>query len=96
MAANEKQWSSATPGLLIIMIDQSGSMLTPYTGGVSRTVFASRAVNRIIETIIEKNFDGRSPKNRCFIALIGYNQNVKNLTSGYLKDLDDNPIRNLY
>ena len=93
MANNDKQWSSATPGLLIIMIDQSGSMLTPYTGGVSRTVFASRAVNRIIETIIEKNFDGRAPKNRCFIALIGYNHNVKNLASGYLKELDENPIR---
>lgn len=94
MAANEKQWSSATPGLLIIMIDQSGSMLSLYDGGPdSRTVFASRAVNRIIDTIIHKNFDGKAPKNRCFIALIGYNHNVKNLKSGYLKDLDESPIR---
>lgn len=30
MAKNEKQWSSATPGLLIILLDQSGSMLSPY------------------------------------------------------------------
>ena len=93
MAANEKQWSSATPGLLIIMIDQSGSMLTPYDGPDSRTVFASRAVNRVIETIIEKNFDGKAPKNRCFITVIGYNHNVKTLASGYLKDLDANPMR---
>ena len=35
-------------------------MLAPYDGPDSRTVFASRAVNRIIETIIEKNFDGVS------------------------------------
>lgn len=75
------------------MIDQSGSMLAPYDGPDSRTVFASRAVNRIIETIIEKNFDGRAPKNRSFITLIGYNHNVKPLASGYLKDLDENPIR---
>jgi len=93
MAANDKQWSSATPGLLIIMIDQSGSMLSDYEGNDSRTVFASKAVNRIIETIIEKNFDGRAPKNRCFITLIGYNHNVKTLASGYLKDLDEKPIR---
>lgn len=94
MAANEKQWSSATPGLLIIMIDQSGSMLSTYDGGPdSRTVFASRAVNRIIDTIIQKNFDGKAPKNRCFISLIGYNHQVKNLKAGYLKDLDENPIR---
>ena len=93
MPKNEKQWSSATPGLLIIMIDQSGSMLLPYDGPDSRTVFASKAVNRIIDTIIQKNFDGKAPKNRCFITLIGYNNVAKTLNSGYLKDLDENPIR---
>lgn len=90
---NEMQWSSATPGLLIILIDQSGSMLLPYEGTDSRTVVASRAVNRVIDTIIQKNFDGQSPKNRCFISVIGYNAKVENLVSGYLKDLDDNPKR---
>lgn len=93
MANNEMQWSSATPGLLIIMIDQSGSMLSPYDGNDSRTVFATRAVNRVIDTIIQKNFDGKAPKNRCFITVIGYNHNVKKLAAGYLKDLDENPIR---
>lgn len=86
------QWSSATPGLLIILIDQSGSMLMPYEGE-TRTSFATKAVNRVIDTIIQKNFDGKSPKNRCFITVIGYNHKVKELASGYLKDLDDNPLR---
>lgn len=90
---NEMQWSSATPGLLIIMIDQSGSMLAPFDGNDSRTVSATKAVNRVIDTIIQKNFDGKAPKNRCFITVIGYNHNVKNLASGYLKDLDENPLR---
>jgi hypothetical protein len=44
MAKNDKQWSSATPGLLIIMLDQSGSMTQPYEG-TSRTKFATLAVN---------------------------------------------------
>ncbi len=92
---NEMQWSSATPGLLVILLDQSGSMLLPMEGGngVSRTVFATRAVNRVIDTIIQKNFDGKAPKNRCFITVIGYNHKVKNVVSGYLKELDKNPIR---
>lgn len=92
---NEMQWSSATPGLLVILLDQSGSMLYPMEGGngVSRTVFATRAVNRVIDTIIQKNFDGKAPKNRCFITVIGYNHKVKNVVSGYLKELDKNPIR---
>ena len=93
MGQNEKQWSSATPGLLIILVDQSGSMLNPFENNDSKTVFASKAVNRVIDTIIQKNFDGESPKNRCFISVVGYNHNVKELCSGFLKDLDANPIR---
>lgn len=92
MAKNEKQWSSATPGLLIILLDQSGSMLSQYEGSDSRTVFASRAVNKVIDNIIQKNFDGDAPKNRCFISVIGYNHNVKELCSGWLKDLAANPL----
>ena len=93
MAKNEKQWSSATPGLLIILLDQSGSMLEQYEGADSRTVYASRAVNKVINNIIQKNFDGDAPKNRCFISVIGYNHNVKELCSGWLKDLASNPLR---
>lgn len=92
MAKNEKQWSSATPGLLIILLDQSGSMLSDYEG-TTRTSFASLAVNKVIDNIIQKNFDGDAPKNRCFISVIGYNHNVKELCSGWLKELDENPLR---
>ena len=90
------QWSSATPGLLVILIDQSGSMLLPMESPnekETRTTFATKAVNRVIDTIIQKNFDGKAPKNRCFISVIGYNHKVKDLIAGYLKDLDENPIR---
>lgn len=92
MAKNDKQWSSATPGLLIILLDQSGSMLSDYEG-TTRTAFASLAVNKVIDNIIQKNFDGEAPKNRCFISVIGYNHNVKEICSGWLKDLDASPLR---
>lgn len=87
------QWSSATPGLLIILIDQSGSMTLNYEGNDSRTVFAARAVNRVINDIIESNFDGTEPKNRGFIVVIGYDLNAKVLCEGYLKELYANPKR---
>lgn len=93
MKSYEMQWSSATPGLLIILLDQSGSMLENYEGNETKTLFASKAVNRVIDTIIQKNFDGESPKNRCFITVIGYDSYVKELCSGYLKELDANPLR---
>lgn len=92
MSNYSKQWSSATPGLLIILLDQSGSMLDDYEGS-TRTSFASLAVNKVIDNIIQKNFDGEAPKNRCFISVIGYNHNVKELCSGWLKDLDASPLR---
>ncbi len=92
MAKYDKQWSSATPGLLIILLDQSGSMTDSYEG-TTRTEFATRAVNKVIDNIIQKNFDGDAPKNRCFISVIGYNHNVKELCSGWLKDLDARPLR---
>ena len=92
MAKNDKQWSSATPGLLIILLDQSGSMMSDYEG-TTRTKFATLAVNQVIDNIIQKNFYGDAPKNRCFISVIGYNHNVKELCSGWLKDLDANPLR---
>lgn len=92
MAKNDKQWSSANPGLLIILLDQSGSMMSDYEG-TTRTKFATLAVNKVIDNIIQKNFDGDAPKNRCFISVIGYNHNVKELCSGWLKDLDANPLR---
>ena len=93
MAQNEMQWSSATPGLLIILVDQSGSMLSNYCDGDSRTVFAAKVINRVINTIIKKSFHRDKPKNRCFISVIGYDSEVKELCSGFLEDLYNNPIR---
>ena len=66
--------------------------MSPYED-TTRTAFASLAVNRVIDNIIQKNFDGEAPKNRCFISVIGYNNNVKELCSGWLKDLDASPLR---
>ncbi len=93
MTNNEIQWSSATPGLLIILVDQSGSMMKSYDGEDSRTQFAAKAVNRVINTIIQKNFDGKQHKNRCFITVIGYDSEIKKLTSGFLQNLEASPLR---
>ena len=94
MPSHNKQWSSATPGLLIFLIDQSGSMLLPFKDSSdSRTVFASRVVNRVIDSIIQKNYNGDHAKNRCFIVAIGYSVGAKELCSGFLSGLDNSPKR---
>lgn len=93
MANNEMQWSSATPGLLVILIDQSGSMTLNYDGNDSRSEFASKAVNRVINTLVQKNFDGKKPKDRCYVVVIGYDEDAHKIVSGYLTELDGNPLR---
>ena len=93
MAQNEKQWSSAEPGLLVILLDKSGSMNENYQGSETAAEFAAKAVNKVIDNIIQRSFDGEAPKNRCFISVIGYNSNVSELRSGWLKDLAEKPLR---
>lgn len=94
MTSHNKQWSSATPGLLIFLIDQSGSMLSPYKDTPdSRTVYATRVVNRVINDIIKKNFNGTQPKDRCFIVAIGYSVGAYEQCSGYLSELHSSPKR---
>ncbi|MBD5386890.1 VWA domain-containing protein [bacterium] len=94
MSSYNKQWSSATPGLLIFLIDQSGSMLLPFKdSSESRTVFSTRVVNRVINSIIQKNYNGDYAKDRGFIVAIGYSVGAKELCSGFLSTLDNSPIR---
>lgn len=93
MANYEKQWSSANPGLLIIMLDQSGSMSEPYQDDESQATFASKAVNKVIQTIIDKNYSGDKPKDRCFIAVIGYATEAKLLKHGMLSEFAQQPLR---
>lgn len=89
----DKQWSSANPGLLIILVDQSGSMLERMPGvNQSRTEYASMAVNRVIYSIINKSFSGTTPKNRAFISVLGYNHEVREIASDYIQALAAKPL----
>lgn len=81
----EKRCSSATPILLVFLIDQN-------IDDTQQPQRVSDIINRIIDSIILMNFDGDAPKNRCFISVIGYNHNVNELCSGWLKELEDKPL----
>jgi len=95
MKKYEKQWSSNEPGLMIFLIDQSGSMEVEW-GDKNRAEQTSLVVNKVLENIILTNMDGTKPKNRAYISLIGYGGNGGNtvdiLAKGLLSDIADNPI----
>jgi len=90
-----KQWSSATPGYLIFLVDQSNSMSTAWDDGKSFADYTAEAINRTINELIATNAAGETVKDRVFVSLIGYganNDEVKNIRSDYLSKYADSPI----
>lgn len=67
--------SSANPGLILIMIDQSGSMVDSY-GNSNKAKTAALAVNKVIEEIILSCSAGSQIKDRCYVAVVGYGTGV--------------------
>lgn len=97
MNNNSKQWSSANPGYIIFLIDQSGSMGGDYTGGKNKAEFTSLVINRTINDLIFTNSAGDKIKDRVFISLIGYGGKggnaVDDIRSDYLSAFADSPLR---
>jgi len=95
--SNSKQWSSATPGYIIFLVDQSGSMSETYTEGKTRSEFTALVINRTINELINTNMDGEKVKDRVFISMIGYGGSsslaVDDIRSDYLSSFADNPLR---
>jgi uncharacterized protein YegL len=97
-ANNSKQWSRATPGLIIFLVDQSGSMDEAYyKSGKNKAEFTALVINRTINELINTNMDGDKVKDRVFISIVGYGgkggNSVDDLRSDYLSVYADNPIR---
>ncbi len=84
--------SVASPGLIIILVDQSGSMsdrfLTPQGKNVSKAEFAADAINRCIYEILEGCRSGEKVKDRCHIVVIGYGSQTSVLVAGKASEID--------
>ena len=97
MSNNSKQWSSATPGYIIFLIDQSGSMGEDYAEGKKKAEYTAMVINSTINEIIMSCMDGDKIKDRVFISLIGYGGNggnsVDDIRSDYVSAFGDFPIR---
>lgn len=78
------QWTTRNPGLIIILVDRTN---------IASRVNVSDICNKIISEIINLCFDGKKPKDCCFITAIGYDSEVKILASGSLQKLEANPLR---
>lgn len=97
MSSNSKQWSSANPGYIIFLIDQSASMGQTYSEGQNKAESTSLVINRTVNELILANSQGPKIKDRVFISLIGYGgkggNSVDDIRSDYLSSFADNPLR---
>src|SRR5689334_3993010 len=75
------------PGLIVILIDQSQSMDSPYEG-TTKQDFAALAVNACIYEIMNACKSGPNIKDRCHIGVIGYGQVTEVLVGGRPSELD--------
>ncbi len=90
---NTKQFSSAHPGLIAFVIDQSGSMEEAYPEGGTKAKFTYLVVNRAINEMINANADGETVKNRVLLSLIGCGNSVTEIRTNMLNDFANNPLR---
>lgn len=95
MANYTKQWSTATPGYLIFLIDQSSSMDKPWTDESSFAQYTAEVINQTINELIATNAAGETVKNRVFVSLIGYggDNSIDPIRSDYLSSYAEDPIR---
>lgn len=90
---NKQQFSSAHPGLIAYVIDQSGSMSESYPEGGTKAKFTQLAVSSAINETINANFDGETPKDRANISLIGFGKSVQEIRTDKLSEFANNPYR---
>ena len=92
--SNSKQWSSATPGYILFLVDQSDSMNEFYPEKGNKANFVAMVINRTINELININMNGDKVKDRVFISIIGYgNPDVKEIRSDYLSKYAESPLR---
>ena len=77
--------SSAHPGSIVILIDQSESMKD------SANVVAT-AVSSVVHDIVAASRSAARVRDRCFVGIIGYGGEAIPLVSGLVSALPDNPV----
>jgi hypothetical protein len=91
------QCSTATPGYIIFLIDQSGSMCEPFSEKNSRAQYAAKVINDVIYKLFLPNTSGSTIKDRIYLSIIGYGGNggnsLEELNNGYLSTFAENPLR---
>lgn len=94
MEKNSIPWSSRSPLFLIFLINQSycgSSTCKEEIDSYGKAV--ATLVNDSINNLIQRSYDGIRIRNRCFVTVIGYDEDINVSVSGWLQDLDKRALR---
>lgn len=86
----QKLIGTSSPGLFVILVDQSGSMVERYDNS-TRAEFAALAVNRTIYEIIASCRKGEKVVDRCHLTVIGYGERTELILSGCPSQIENPP-----
>ncbi|MGH2412634.1 MAG: hypothetical protein ACRDEA_02845, partial [Microcystaceae cyanobacterium] len=84
--------SRATPGYLVILIDQSFSMYYPFGSAGTKAQECAKAVNRVLRETVLACTDGEEIKNSCEISVLGYGKLKDAAVNAFSGDLATKPV----
>lgn len=84
--------SRATPGYIVLLIDQSFSMDYGFGEHGTRAEECAKAVNRVIRETVLACTDGEEIKNSCDISVIGYGKFRDNADNAFSGELASKPV----
>ena len=86
MAYSNVPIGTSNPGCIVILVDQSASMNEEW-GTRTKSDGAALAVNRILEELVLAGRAGETIKDRCYVSVIGYGQQVKSVVGGMISEI---------
>ena len=87
MAYSNVPIGTSNPGCIVILVDQSWSMIEDYETGTKAEV-ATLAVNRILEELVLVSLAGERIKDRCHVSVIGYGERVECIVDGMISEVE--------
>ena len=86
MAYSNVPIGTSNPGCIVILVDQSWSMIEDYGTGTKAEV-AALAVNRILEELVLAGRAGDTIRDRCHVSVIGYGERVECVVDGMISEV---------
>jgi hypothetical protein len=88
-----KKLSTKNPGCIVILVDQSGSMMEPIAkSSVTKKEACAKAVNNVLYQLIFSCATGEVIKDRIAVGLLGYGSSVSSAFQGSLAGCSLVPI----